>query len=212
MAGARENERRRGCAHGVPVGSCAGAVAVVCVCARGVCACLRACTRAWRAPGSWFSGGGQLGHGSSGAVAAPALVESLAEEGVRVVSATAGELHTAVLTSDGEVGGPEQARTGQARAPLPAPPPPPTSAPPPPPPPPPTSLPTSPPPRAVGFACVVLVGSGQVMTCGAGEYGRLGLGSSSDVSIFEPVEYIGEPVTQVKKQPRKRACIGEEVE
>ena len=89
----------------------------------------------WGFGGSWFSGGGLLGHNSNDEEAKPRLVESLVAEGVQVKAVTAGELHTAVLTTDGEV-----------------------------------------------------------MTCGAGEYGRLGHGGSSDYQIFTPIEYIAEEV------------------
>jgi E3 ubiquitin-protein ligase HERC2 len=89
----------------------------------------------WGFGGSGFSGGGMLGHGSNTQEDQPRLVESLVEEGVVITKATAGELHTAVLTSEGEV-----------------------------------------------------------MSCGAGEYGRLGHGGSSDVKIFFPVEDLEEDV------------------
>lgn len=93
----------------------------------------------WGFNGSFFSGGGMLGHGNRDAVATPKRVESLDEEGIQVRTVTAGELHTAILTIDGEV-----------------------------------------------------------MTCGAGEYGRLGLGGALDEHTFLPVDYLSDvDVTQL---------------
>uniref|UniRef100_A0A7S2AQB8 RCC1-like domain-containing protein n=1 Tax=Octactis speculum TaxID=3111310 RepID=A0A7S2AQB8_9STRA len=89
--------------------------------------------------GSWLSGGGMLGHGNENQLDTPKLVESLVEEGVTVKTVCCGELHTSILTDDGEV-----------------------------------------------------------MSCGAGEYGRLGNGNTYDVNIFEPLEYIAdEEVTKL---------------
>jgi len=85
----------------------------------------------WGWGGDWFHGGGLLGHGSNDKYSSPKLVESLVDEGVGVQAVTAGEMHTAILTTDG-----------------------------------------------------------QVMTCGAGEFGRLGLGGSSDVREFTLLEWI----------------------
>ena len=93
----------------------------------------------WSFNGSFFAGGGMLGHGTRDTVAMPKWVESLDEEAIQVKTVTAGELHTAILTTDGEV-----------------------------------------------------------MTCGAGEYGRLGLGGSFDEHSFLPVDYLADvDVTQL---------------
>ena len=93
----------------------------------------------WGYNGSFFSGGGMLGHGNRDAVSEPKLVESLYDEGIRVQTVTAGELHTAILTTDGEV-----------------------------------------------------------MSCGAGEYGRLGVGGAMDEYNFLPVDYLSDvDITQL---------------
>jgi len=94
----------------------------------------------WGWGGSLWSGGGLLGHGDTASHTAPKLVESLVAAGVKVTKATAGELHTTLLTSDGFV-----------------------------------------------------------LSCGVGEYGRLGLGDmASDATSPEPIEYLDdEPVVEL---------------
>ena len=94
----------------------------------------------WGWGGSLWSGSGLLGHGDGTSHTTPKLVESLLEEeGLEVKTAVLGELHTAILTTDGEV-----------------------------------------------------------FSCGIGEYGRLGNGSSSDTAVMEPLDYINDQeVTQL---------------
>lgn len=41
----------------------------------------------------------------------------------------------------------------------------------------------------------------QVLTCGVGEYGRLGQGHSSDVNVFEPITYLED-----EEVPTRRVC------
>lgn len=69
----------------------------------------------WGWGGSWFSGGGQLGHGDRQSVDRPKLVSSLDDGGYRVKSVSCGEAHTLVLTDDGETlscGAGEHGRNG----------------------------------------------------------------------------------------------------
>ena len=50
-----------------------------------------------------MTGGGLLGHGDTAHQTTPKLVESLLDQGEKVVSVAVGELHTVVLTDLGEV-------------------------------------------------------------------------------------------------------------
>ena len=57
----------------------------------------------WGWGGSLWSGSGLLGHGDGASHTTPKLVESLLEEeGLEVKTAALGELHSAILTTDGE--------------------------------------------------------------------------------------------------------------
>lgn len=94
----------------------------------------------WGWGGSWFSGGGQLGHGDRASLETPKLVEALERGGYRVQSVSCGEAHTLVLTDDGEG-----------------------------------------------------------LSCGAGEHGRNGNGSSRDVLVPEPLDLLeSETLTQLE--------------
>lgn len=93
----------------------------------------------WGYGGSWMGGGGQLGHNSTDAVAAPTLVEAFESYGARAQSVSVGSQHTLILTTDGEV-----------------------------------------------------------LSCGVGEYGRLGTGNTGDSLVPAPLEtLLDEDVVQV---------------
>lgn len=87
----------------------------------------------WGYNGSWFQGGGQLGHGDRNAVEAPRLIDFLDNYGAKIVQVSCGDRHTVFLTDDGEV-----------------------------------------------------------LTCGAGEYGRLGVGNTNDALLPTTVEGLEE--------------------
>lgn len=89
----------------------------------------------WGAAGSFFSGGGQLGHGSSGSENVPKLVEAFESIGAKIADVSCGHAHTAFLTDDGEV-----------------------------------------------------------LTCGVGEYGVLGTGSTSNATVPVPLESLDNEV------------------
>lgn len=57
----------------------------------------------WGFGGSWFKGGGQLGHGDTSSKELPTYVESFKDYGSKAVSISLGSSHTLLLTEDGEV-------------------------------------------------------------------------------------------------------------
>jgi alpha-tubulin suppressor-like RCC1 family protein len=83
----------------------------------------------WGYGGSFFGGGGQLGHNSTDSVEKPKLVEAFKNYGVKAKSVSVGSKHTLILTVDGEV-----------------------------------------------------------LSCGVGEYGRLGTGTNDDAWTPQPLE------------------------
>ena len=57
----------------------------------------------WGFGGSWFKGGGQLGHGDTSSKVSPTYIEELKNYGAKVTQVSLGNSHSLFLTEDGEI-------------------------------------------------------------------------------------------------------------